>query len=90
MNVPWRPNGWQYRCVWSILYTGTGYAAVLIYFTAGGWDKARISLNSWLTMTLINMQWGHLMFTVRRLELCMANRHNRGHDGHCGQNVDKF
>merc|ERR1719244_467743 len=23
MNVPWRPNGWQYRCVWSILYTGT-------------------------------------------------------------------
>jgi len=75
MNCSWRPNGPLLRAIWTILYTGTGYAAYLILITAGGYNKAtEIALNCWLLMIINNMHWGHLMFKVRRLELCLANR----------------
>jgi len=71
----WRPHGPIFKSVWSILYTGTGYALYLVIVTAGGYHQGTApSLYLWLVMTLNNMHWGHLMFKVRRLELCMANR----------------
>jgi len=75
MECFWRPHGPTYRFIWTVLYTGTGYAAYLVLVTAGGWHAGtEICMNMWLLMTLNNMHWGHLMFKVRRLELCMANR----------------
>jgi len=75
MECFWRPSGSLYRAAWSLLYTGTGYAAYLVIVTGGGYNQAtEMALNMWLLMTINNMHWGHLMFKTRRLELCMANR----------------
>jgi len=75
MECFWRPHGPMYRSIWTLLYTGTGYAAYLVFVTAGGYHEGtEICLNLWLLMIINNMHWGHLMFKVRRLELCLANR----------------
>jgi len=75
MNCFWRPHGSIYRAAWTLLYTGTGYSAYLVLVTAGGWTAdSNMALLCWILMIINNMHWGHLMFTVRRLELCIANR----------------
>ena len=42
-----------------------GYAAYLVFVTAGGYHEGtEICLNLWLLMIINNMHWGHLMFKV--------------------------
>ena len=43
MAVPWRPAGLAYRPLWTLLFTGTGYAAYLIWRDGGGCKGSAIT-----------------------------------------------
>jgi len=75
LAVPWRPAGIAYRPLWTLLFTGTGYAAYLVWRDAGGCKGSAITpIVLWFTQLTLNLSWGPIFFRVRNLELALANR----------------
>ncbi len=66
---PWTPPAWLFAPVWSLLYTGMGVGAWLVWREAGWSGTAGVALGVFLIHLVLNAAWSWLFFGLRRPDL---------------------
>jgi benzodiazapine receptor len=68
----WAPPGWLFGPVWTLLYVLMGFAAWLVWRTAG-WGGGAAALSLFVAQLACNALWSWFFFAWRRGALALAD-----------------